>query len=88
MCKNTKILNILNNIISDKIQKMINAGDILSAIKEIDIQKTNETNLIKLVANDLLNELDNKKIDLDIFLNLYRAFLIYLTYLNTFISAI
>jgi len=65
MCKNTKILNILNNIISDKIQKMINAGDILSAIKEIDIQKTNETNLIKLVAIDLYNELDNKKIDLE-----------------------
>ena len=65
MCNNPTILNILDNIISDKIQRMIYAGDIISAIKEIDIQKTNETNLIKLVANDLLNELDNKKIDLD-----------------------
>lgn len=65
MCNNPTILNILDNIISDKIQRMIYAGDIVSAIKEIDIQKTNETNLIKLVANDLLNELDNKKIDLD-----------------------
>lgn len=65
MCKNPTILNILNDIISDKIQKMINAGDIVSAIKEIDIQKTNETNLIKLVAMDLYNELDNKKIDLE-----------------------
>lgn len=65
MCNNPTILNILDNIISDKIQRMIYAGDIVSAIKEIDIQKTNETNLIKLVANDLLNELDNKKIDLE-----------------------
>jgi hypothetical protein len=65
ICKNPTILNILNDIISDKIQKMINAGDIVSAIKEIDIQKTNETNLIKLVAMDLYNELDNKKIDLE-----------------------
>jgi len=65
ICKNPKILNILNNIISDKVQKMIYAGDIDSAIKEIDIQKTDEKNLIKLVAQDLFQELENKKIDLE-----------------------
>jgi hypothetical protein len=65
ICKNPKILNILNNIISNQIQRMINAGDIQNALKEIDIQRSNEQNLIKLVANDIINELENKKIDLE-----------------------
>lgn len=64
-CQNTKIINILKSLISESIQQMIYAGDIKSAINEINIIKTNETNLIKLVANDLLLELKNKEIDLE-----------------------
>ena len=33
-----------------------------SAIKEIDIQKTDEKNLIKLVAQDLFQELEEKEL--------------------------
>jgi len=64
-CKNTNIINILSDLIPNRIQRMIFAGDINSAINEINCKKTTEINLIKLVANDLLNELSNKEIDLE-----------------------
>lgn len=64
-CKNSNIINILSDLIPNRIQRMIFAGDISSAINEINCKKTTEINLIKLVANDLLIELSNKEIDLE-----------------------
>jgi hypothetical protein len=44
---------------------MLCAGDLESAIKACDIEKTNETNLITIVCNQLYKDIDNKKIDLE-----------------------
>jgi hypothetical protein len=65
LCKNLTILNVLSGCINENIKRMIFAGNIEDAIKEIDIQKTNETNIIKIIANDILREIENKKIDLE-----------------------
>lgn len=65
ICKNLNILNILNNLIPENIQQMIFAGDVEGAIKAIDIEKTNSTNLIKIVCNGFYEDIENKKIDLD-----------------------
>jgi hypothetical protein len=64
-CKNTHILNILNGIVNTNIQNMIYANDIQGAIRELCIEETNETNIIKLVANNLYTELNNKQIEYD-----------------------
>jgi len=65
MCKNNKLLYVLESLISPNVQQMICAGDIESAIKTMEIEKAGETNLIKIVANNLYDDLENKKIDLD-----------------------
>jgi hypothetical protein len=64
-CKSTQILNVLSGLITQNIQQMISAGDITSAIKELCITETTETNLIKTVANNLYTDLNNKQIELD-----------------------
>lgn len=65
VCKITKILNILENLIPLNIQQMICAGDIESAIKASDIEKTNDTNLISIICGQLYIDIQNKKVDLD-----------------------
>jgi len=65
ICKNTAILNILNNLVSENIQQMICAGDIEGAIRSINIEKTDEDNLIKVVCNNLYDEIENHYIDLE-----------------------
>lgn len=65
LCKNTAILNVLNNLVSENIQQMICAGDIEGAIKSMNVEKTNETNLIKIVCNTMYDEIENKEIDLE-----------------------
>lgn len=65
ICKNSTILNVLNNLVSESVQQMICAGDIEGAIRSMNIETTDETNLIKVIANSLYNDIENKKIDLD-----------------------
>lgn len=65
ICKNSNILNVLNNLVSENVQQMICAGDIEGAIRSMNIEKTDETNLIKIIANGLYSDLENKRIDLD-----------------------
>ncbi len=65
LCKNLNIINVLSDYISDNIKKMIFAGNIEEAIKHINIQQSNEHNIIKLVANDILREIDNKNLELE-----------------------
>lgn len=64
ICKCNKIAYVLQGIISENVQQMIFAGDIENAIKSINVEKTTEDNLIQIVAKNLLEELENKKIDL------------------------
>jgi hypothetical protein len=64
-CKNTRILNVLKGIVSQSIQQMICAGDISGAIRELSIEETDETNIVKIVANNLYTELSNKQIKLE-----------------------
>jgi hypothetical protein len=64
-CKNTKILNILNNLVSDDIQQMICANNIDGAIKAMNVDKTDEDNLIKIVAHQFYDDIDNKIIELN-----------------------
>lgn len=65
ICKTTTILNILENLIPLNIQQMICAGDIESAIKASDIEKTNDKNLISIICGQLYVDIENKKVDLD-----------------------
>lgn len=65
LCKNINIINVLSDYISDNIKKMIFAGNISEAIKHINIQQSNEQNIIKLVANDILRDIDNKTLELE-----------------------
>lgn len=64
-CKNTKILNILNNLVSDDIQQMICANNIDGAIKAMNVDKTDEDNLIKIVAHQFYDDIENKNIELN-----------------------
>lgn len=65
ICKNLNILSVLNNLVPLNIQQMICAGDLEGAINAINIEKTDENNLIKIVCNNIYNDIDNKLIDLD-----------------------
>lgn len=69
ICKNTTLLRILNNIVSADVQQMLCANDIEGAINAINIEKTDETNLIKLVTHRLYDEIDNNNIDLNAVIN-------------------
>lgn len=64
-CKSQKILNILENLIPLDIQQMLCAGDLESAIKSCDIEKTNDDNLISIICNRMYIDIENKKIDLE-----------------------
>lgn len=64
-CKNTKISNVLSGIVSESVQQKIYAGDIESAIKEVDYEETTEDNLIKIVARNLYDDLENEKLELE-----------------------
>lgn len=64
-CKNTQVLNILNNLVSEDIQQMICANNIDGAIKAMNVDKTDEDNLIKIVAYQLYDDIDNKLIDIN-----------------------
>lgn len=66
ICKNTKIRNILQNIVSQDVQQMICAGDINGAIHSLGLEITNDTNLITIISNDLYSLLNNKKLELDL----------------------
>lgn len=64
-CKNTKMIHILSNMISEDIQQMICANDIQGAIRAMNVDQTSEDNLIKIIANGLFDDIENKKVDLD-----------------------
>lgn len=68
-CKNNNLLNVLNDIVSIDIQRMICAGDINEAIKNIDIEKTNNDNIIKIICNNLYDDINNKELELNFIKN-------------------
>jgi len=64
-CLRFQVLNILENVVSDRIQQMICAGDIEGAISTFNLDSTTEDNIISVVCKDLFNKLSNKKAKLD-----------------------
>lgn len=65
LCKDPPIINVLNNVASSNVMEFINAGDIKGAINSMNCQKVENDSLITVVTKDLLDELHNKKIELD-----------------------
>ena len=65
ICRNPKELNILSNIVDDNIIHLINAGNIVGAVEKMNCNKTNETNLIQLVTEEINNEIHNKTLELE-----------------------
>ena len=65
LCKDPPILNVLSNIASSNVMEFINAGDIKGAINSMNCQKVENDSLITVVTKDLMDELHNKKIELD-----------------------
>lgn len=63
ICKNTLILNVLNQIVNPTIMNMINAGNIQGAMENMNCYKVEDRNLIQTVTNELNIELENKKIE-------------------------
>jgi hypothetical protein len=63
ICKNTLILNVLNQIVNPTIMNMINAGNIQGAMENMNCYKVEDNNLIQTVTNELNIELENKKIE-------------------------
>ena len=58
LCKNPKLLSILNDLISKKTVEKINAGDIKGAIATFDCEKAEtEEDLVKVVCDDLERQL-------------------------------
>ncbi len=64
-CLRFQFLNILENVVSDRIQQMICAGDIEGAINTFNLDSSTEDNIISVVCKDLFNKLSNKKAKLD-----------------------
>ncbi len=68
-CQRHQLLHVLSNHVSDRVQQMICAGDIESAIMTFNITNASEDNLVSIVCNDLVTQLDNKKAKLQYALN-------------------
>lgn len=62
-CKDNVYTHVLNGLVTTDIMAMINAGDINSAIEQSGYEQENEENLVKLLTKDLMNKLNNKKIE-------------------------
>lgn len=64
-CKSPNSLNILYGIVSNDVIEMINAGDIQSIIEKYKVPMFNEGNVVTLICKNYINDLENKKIDLE-----------------------
>ena len=64
-CRTPDYLNILEGSVSNKIISHINGGDIKGAIDILNCKKTNETNLVQLVTQELEMELKNLGIEME-----------------------
>ena len=60
-CKMDTQKNIVCNAVSNKILKFLNADNLQGIINELDINVENETNIIKIITQNILNRLHNKK---------------------------
>lgn len=64
-CKRTKVLTILENLISPDIQQMLCAGDVKGAIKASGVETVSDANLVSVVCEQLDFDVQNRKIDLE-----------------------
>lgn len=62
-CKDNVYTHVLSGLVNSEIMSMINAGDISGAIEQSGYEQENEDNLVKLLTQDLINKLSNKKIE-------------------------
>ena len=61
-CKETVFTRVLNGVVSSEIMRMINAGDINSAMEKSGFNNESKDGLIKLVTKDLERNLHNIKL--------------------------
>ena len=59
LCRSPMTNRILENAISSNIQQMLHAGDISSALKELNVKGKNVKNLVDAVTSNLTKELGN-----------------------------
>lgn len=60
-CLKNQLLSVLTDHVSDKVQQMICAGDIDSAIATFGLTNASGENLVAIVCNDLYTQLENNK---------------------------
>lgn len=60
-CMKNQILSVLTDHVSDKVQQMICAGDIESAITTFGLTNASGENLVSIVCNDLYTQIENNK---------------------------
>ena len=61
-CRDTVYTRVLNGIVSSEVMRMINAGDINSAMEKSGLNNESKDSLIKLVTKDLERNLHNIKL--------------------------
>lgn len=64
-CKTPLSLSVLNNNVSPEIIEHINGGDIKGAIELVNCTKVSEKDLIQGATEELVKQLENKKIEFD-----------------------
>jgi len=65
ICQYPLSMNIIKDVIGDEVLRMLNAGNVSGAIEKLSCSKVNnETNLVKLVTEDLERELHNTRLEL------------------------
>lgn len=60
-CMKNQLLSVLTDHVSDKVQQMICAGDIESAIATFGLTNASGENLVSIVCNDLYTQIENSK---------------------------
>jgi hypothetical protein len=55
-CKNSRILNVLSNVVSEEVLEMISADDVNGAISRLGVEKVGFDSIISMVSKDLLTK--------------------------------
>jgi hypothetical protein len=57
-CKNSRILSVLSNVVSEEVLEMISADDVNGAMNRLGVEKVGYDSIISIVSKDLLSKKD------------------------------
>jgi SNF2 family DNA or RNA helicase len=63
--KDTLLSNLISDLVSEEVVTMLNAGDERSALEYLNISSSNETSIVKMLAENLTTELNNLNVERD-----------------------